>query len=89
MCYLLRLMVICCVRLAILPVILSLSYVFIFINPYHAEFLKWNNPTSIFGTLHYHFRDIKMKTQSWSANSIEPGQTATGGKGYSLSVLAG
>ena len=24
-------------------------------NPYHAEFLKWNNPPSIFGTFHYHF----------------------------------
>ena len=44
------------------------------------------------------FSDVKMKTQSWSANSIEPGVTArmcrlawlyTGGKGYSLSVLAG
>ena len=23
-------------------------------NPYHAEFLKWNNPSSIFGTFHYH-----------------------------------
>ena len=22
---------------------------------YHAEFLKWNNPPYIFGTLHYHF----------------------------------
>ena len=32
------------------------------INPYHAEFLKWNNPPSIFGTVHYHFRDIEMKT---------------------------
>ena len=32
------------------------------LNPYHAEFLKWNNPPSIFGTVHYHFRDIKMKT---------------------------
>ena len=37
------------------------------------KFLKWNNPPSIFGTVHYHFRDIKTKTQSWSANSIEPG----------------
>ena len=68
------------------------------VNPYHAEFLKWNNPPYIFVTVHYHFRDIKMKTWNWSANSIEPGQTArmcslawlyTGGKGYSLSVLAG
>ena len=32
------------------------------LNSYHAEFLKWNNPSSTFGTIHYHFRDIKMKT---------------------------
>ena len=25
------------------------------LNPYHAEFLKWNNPLSIYGTFHYHF----------------------------------
>ena len=31
-------------------------------NPYHAEFHKWKNPPSNFGTIHYHFRDIKMKT---------------------------
>ena len=30
-------------------------------SPYHAEFLKWNKPSNIFGTVHYHFRDIKMK----------------------------
>ena len=24
------------------------------VTPYHADFLKWNNPTSIFGTIHYH-----------------------------------
>ena len=24
------------------------------------------------GTLHYHFRDVKMQTRIWSANSIEP-----------------
>ena len=27
--------------------------VYILFNPYHAKFLKWNNPTSIFGTVHY------------------------------------
>ena len=26
--------------------------------PYHAEFLKWNNLPSIFGTFHYHFKEI-------------------------------
>ena len=33
-------------------------------------------PPYIFGTVHYQFRDIKMKTLCWSDNSIEPGQTA-------------
>ena len=32
------------------------------LNPYHAKFLKWNNPPSILGTVHNHFRDINMKT---------------------------
>ena len=32
------------------------------VNPYHAEFLKWNSPSYIFGTFHNQFRDIKMKT---------------------------
>ena len=26
------------------------------VNPFHAEFLKWNNQPSIFGTIHYHFQ---------------------------------
>ena len=26
------------------------------INPYHAEFFKWNNPPSIYGTFHFHFK---------------------------------
>ena len=26
------------------------------VNPYHAEFHKWKNPPSIFGTFHYHFQ---------------------------------
>ena len=30
-------------------------YLLDFINPYHAEFIKWNNPPSIYGTFHYHF----------------------------------
>ena len=25
-------------------------------NPYHAEFLTWNNPSYLFGTVHYHFQ---------------------------------
>ena len=40
------------------------------LNTYHVEFLKWSNPPSVFDTFHYHFKDIKMKTLSWSANSI-------------------
>ena len=31
-------------------------------NPYHAKFLKCNNPPYIFSTFHYYFRDIKIKT---------------------------
>ena len=46
------------------------------VSPKPAEFLKWTNPTSIIGTVYWHFRNIKMKTWSWSAYSIEPGQTA-------------
>ena len=46
------------------------------LNLYPAEFLKWNNPTSIYGTTHYYFRDTKMRIWSWSDTSIEPGQTA-------------
>ena len=26
-----------------------------YFNPYTAEFLKWNIPSSIFETIHYHF----------------------------------
>ena len=33
------------------------------INPYHAEFLKWNNPTSILELSIIIFRDIKIKTK--------------------------
>ena len=25
------------------------------VNPYHAQFLKWNNLSYIFGTVYYHF----------------------------------
>ena len=46
------------------------------INSYHAEFLKWNNSPSVLQPSIIIFRDIKLKTWSWSANSIEPGQTA-------------
>ena len=33
-------------------------------NPEPAEFLKWNNPPSIFGTVHDNFSDIKKGTRS-------------------------
>ena len=36
----------------------------------HAEFPKCNNPPYIFGTVHYHFRDIEIRAQqyrAWSA----------------------
>ena len=46
------------------------------LNPYHAKFLKYSKAPSIYGTIHYHFKNIKMKTWCWSANSIESGQTA-------------
>ena len=41
-------------------------------NPYHAEFLKWNNPPSIFGTVHYHFQgyqgqNVKLVSQQYRA----------------------
>ena len=34
-------------------------------NLWPVKFLKWNNPSSIFGTVHFHFRDIKIRTWSW------------------------
>ena len=33
-------------------------------------------PSSTFGTVHYHFSNFKKRTSSWSANSIQPRQTA-------------
>ena len=36
-------------------VITYLIYFNLIVNPYHAEFLKWNNPASICGTFYYHF----------------------------------
>ena len=29
------------------------------LNPYHAEFLEWNNAPYIFGTVHYHFKEYQ------------------------------
>ena len=43
-----------------------------FSNPYHAEFLKWNNQSYIFGTVHYHFygyqdENLKLVSQQYRA----------------------
>ena len=47
------------------------------INPYPAELLTWNNPSSIFKTMHYHFiRDIKMKTWKLISQQYSTGQIA-------------
>ena len=68
---------------------MCLCFLFVF-NPLPAEFIKWNNPTYIFGTGHYHFKGYQDKNLSWSGNNLEPSQTAqicrlawlyTGGKG--------
>ena len=48
---------ICCYSHRISPTtvdILYWLYLLDFINPYHAEFLKWNNKPYIFDTVHYH-----------------------------------
>ena len=42
--------------------IFNVSKFLFILNTYHAVFLKWNNPSLIFGTVHYDFRDIKMRT---------------------------
>ena len=39
-------------------------------NPFHTEFLKWNNPPSIIGTVHYHFKgyqdgNLKLVSQQF------------------------
>ena len=52
----------CDFRFTIAPDGSSLFRFLLPFNPYHAEFLKWNNPSYMCGTVHYHFRDIKMKT---------------------------
>ena len=43
-------------------------------NLYPADFLKWAYSLFMFETFQFSFRD--MVVRSWSANSIEPGQTA-------------
>ena len=41
-------------------------------DPYHVEFLKLNNPPSIFGTVYYHFKgnqdeNLKLISQQYRA----------------------
>ena len=49
-------------------------------NPYHAEFLKWNNPPSIYGTFHYQFKGY----QDENLMLVSPGQTARMQSGLAL-----
>ena len=45
-------------------------------NPYHAEFHKWKNPPSIFGTIHFHFwgyQDENLKLVSQHGCAGWPG----------------
>ena len=35
----------------------------LFVSPLPDEFLKWNNTPSSFGTIHFHFSDIQMRTK--------------------------
>ena len=44
-------------------------------NPYPAEFFKCTCPLSIFGTIHFQFRDIKM-TYAVGWPTGQSGQTA-------------
>ena len=42
------------------------------VNPYHIKFLKWNNPSYLFGTVHYHFKgyqdeNLKLDSQQYRA----------------------
>ena len=43
------------------------------VNPFHTEFPKWINKSSIFGTVHYRFQGYQDEE---STNSIDPCQTA-------------
>ena len=57
-------------------------FYFLLINPYHAEFLKRNNPPYLFGTFHYHLQgyqdeNLKLASQQyrpWSdCTDVQPG----------------
>ena len=55
------------------------------VNPYHAEFLKWNNPPSIFDTIHYHLKgyqdeNLKLVSQQYRARMCSLAWLYTGGK---------
>ena len=43
------------------------------LNPYHAEFLKWNNPSYIFGTVHYLFKGYRDENLKLVIRAVWPG----------------
>ena len=75
----------------------SLSIVIL--NPYHAEFLKWNNPSYIFGIVHYIYIGKSRCELDVGQQTVQrlvrlhifagwPGSILVVHKGYYLSVLA-
>ena len=56
------------------------------VNP-EPEFLIWNNPPSIFGTVHYQFQGYQSENIKLSANSREPGIRLYGCSGWPGSIL--
>ena len=65
-------------------------------NPKPPKFIKWNNPLSIFGTVHYHFYGHQNENLKFKVSLVRLYRWAgwpsswlyTGGKGQSLSVPA-
>ena len=53
---------------AYLLVNFSSLFLVILLNPLPAKFLKWNNPLSIFGTVHYHF----LRISRWELEAGQP-----------------
>ena len=54
-------------------------YAYEYINPYHVEFLKWNNPLYIFGSVHYHFKGYQDENLKLVSQRLA--WLYTGGKG--------
>ena len=55
----------------LVEIILMMKKIVVVVNPY-AELLKWNNPPSIFGPIHYHFKgypdeNLKLVSQQYRA----------------------